>query len=226
MSPLAMWATSWAMTASTSSWVMFCNKPVDTATKAESRKAPVAKALGSPSKMPTSGMPMPDWSANLRTVSTIQASSALAGWLMTRTPEDILAIHLLMSSEIKAPPKPISKAKPSKAPKLRPLAVKNRFTPNKLATTPNTKTTARLVKTNRKIRFMSNFNFTRKTRVRCGEYRGLGSKIKRAARFPDWRTVFQAQGACAEAERHCGHRKRPPLRWPATSLEHPAAAGG
>ena len=49
MSPLAMWATSWPITASTSSRVMPSSRPVDTATRAEFLKAPVAKALGSPS---------------------------------------------------------------------------------------------------------------------------------------------------------------------------------
>ena len=49
MSPLATWATSWPITASTSSRVIDCSKPVDTATSAEFLNAPVAKALGSPS---------------------------------------------------------------------------------------------------------------------------------------------------------------------------------
>ena len=49
MSPLATWATSWPITASTSSRVMPCSRPVDTATRAEFLKAPVAKALASPS---------------------------------------------------------------------------------------------------------------------------------------------------------------------------------
>jgi hypothetical protein len=49
MSPLAMWATSCARTASASSRVMLCNSPVDTATRELFLVAPVAKALGSPS---------------------------------------------------------------------------------------------------------------------------------------------------------------------------------
>ena len=49
MSPLATCATSWPMTASTSSRVMPRNRPVETATSAEFLNAPVAKALGSPS---------------------------------------------------------------------------------------------------------------------------------------------------------------------------------
>ena len=49
MSPLATCATSWPMTASTSSRVMPCSRPVETATRAEFLNAPVAKALASPS---------------------------------------------------------------------------------------------------------------------------------------------------------------------------------
>ena len=45
MSPLAMCETSWARTASASSRVMFCSRPVLTATRASSRFMPVAKAL-------------------------------------------------------------------------------------------------------------------------------------------------------------------------------------
>ena len=156
MSPLAMCATSWAKTASISSWVMFCNKPVETATKAEFLKAPVANALGSPSKIPTSGMPIPDLSANFLTVSTNHFSSALLGCAMTWTPELHLATGLLMSKEMKAPPKPMMRAKPNKAVKSKPLGVRKRLTPKTLATTPNTSTTAKLVKTNKIIRFMRN----------------------------------------------------------------------
>jgi hypothetical protein len=49
MSPLATWATSWPITASTSSRFIDCSRPVETATSAEFLKAPVAKALGAPS---------------------------------------------------------------------------------------------------------------------------------------------------------------------------------
>ena len=49
MSPLAMCATSCASTASASSRVMFCSRPVDTATSELLLLAPVAKAFGSPS---------------------------------------------------------------------------------------------------------------------------------------------------------------------------------
>ncbi len=47
MSPLATWLTSWASTASTSRLSIACSRPVETATSALLRKAPVAKALGS-----------------------------------------------------------------------------------------------------------------------------------------------------------------------------------
>ena len=56
-------------------------------------------------------MPMPALSANLRTVSTIQASSALAGWLMTFRPMVILAMDLLIKSDTMAPVKPTSSEK-------------------------------------------------------------------------------------------------------------------
>ncbi len=121
MSPLAMWATSWPITASTSSRVMFCSRPVDTATSEEFLNAPVAKALGSPSKMPTSGMPMPALSANLRTVPTIQASSGDCGLSIMRRPAVHLAIGLLISSEMIAPPKPMISAKPSRAVEVQPV---------------------------------------------------------------------------------------------------------
>ena len=71
--------------------------------------------------MPTSGMPMPDLSANLRTVSTIQASSALAGWLMIFTPMLILAMDLLISSEMMAPEKPTTSEKIISCPVLVPV---------------------------------------------------------------------------------------------------------
>ncbi|CSA58006.1 Uncharacterised protein [Vibrio cholerae] len=45
MSPLAMWLTSCANTASASSRVMLCSNPVETATRESSRFAPVANAF-------------------------------------------------------------------------------------------------------------------------------------------------------------------------------------
>ena len=152
-----MWATSCASTASISSGVIPCNKPVDTATSDEFLNAPVAKALGAPSNIPTSGIPIPALSASLRTVSTIHVSSLFWGSLITRTPELHFAIGLLISSEINAPPKPRRSEKPSKAGKFSPLAVKKRLTPSKLAIMPNTATMATLVSTNKKMRFMKSF---------------------------------------------------------------------
>ena len=51
-------------------------------------------------------MPMPACVASRRTVPTSQASSALAGWVMTRAPVDRLAMNLDMASEMSEPPKP------------------------------------------------------------------------------------------------------------------------
>ena len=86
---------------------MLRSRPVLTATSAEFLFAPVAKAFGSgESKMPTSGMPMPAACACWRTVFTSQRSVSLAGCVMTCTPMARLAIHLEMSSEMNAPPKP------------------------------------------------------------------------------------------------------------------------
>ena len=100
---------------------------------------------------------MPAFSDKRRTVSTIQASSWFCGVVMTCAPVLHLAMGLLISSEMMAPPKPMMSEKPSRADRFRPLAVRNRFTPSKLATTPNTTMTARLVSTKRKMRFMGSF---------------------------------------------------------------------
>ena len=86
---------------------MLRSRPVLTATSALLRLAPVAKALGSgESNTPTSGMPMPAFCAWLRTVATSHCSASLAGCAMTCTRIAILAIHLEISSEMNAPPKP------------------------------------------------------------------------------------------------------------------------
>jgi hypothetical protein len=76
------------------------------------------------------------------------------GWVMTWAPVDHLAMVLDISSEMNEPPKPISAANASSMPRLRPLAVRKRFTPSRLAVTLRTSMTARLVARNRKIRFM------------------------------------------------------------------------
>ena len=85
-----------------------------TATKALFLLAPVAKAFGSgESKMPTSGMPMPDSRAWTFTVSSSHDSTASRGLSMTRTPIMRLALHLDISSEMIAPPKPNTAANTS-----------------------------------------------------------------------------------------------------------------
>ena len=99
---------------------------------------------------------MPALSEKRRTVSTIQASSALRGWLINVKPGvDHLAICLLISKEMMAPPKPMTRENPANAPMLRPLAVRNRSTPNSRVVISNTAITARLVSTKRKMRFMA-----------------------------------------------------------------------
>jgi hypothetical protein len=47
MSPLAMWATSWAITPSTASSSISCNKPEETATRERFLEGPVANAFTS-----------------------------------------------------------------------------------------------------------------------------------------------------------------------------------
>ena len=155
MSPLATCATSCAMTASTSSRFMVCSSPVDTATRAEFLNAPVAKALGAPSKMATSGMPILDFSAMVFTVATIQRCVGSAESLMSCAPVVHLAMGLLISSEMMAPPKPMISAKPNSVPMFRPWAVMKRFRPSRCAAMPRTSITATLVTTNSRIRFMA-----------------------------------------------------------------------
>ena len=82
------------------------------------------------------------------------AAAVAHGWLMTRAPVLNRAMGLLISKEMMAPPKPMMKAKPSRAPRFRPLAVRKRLTPSRLATMPSTATTATLVNRNRTILFM------------------------------------------------------------------------
>ena len=74
--------------------------------------------------MATSGMPMPAARAWRSTVLTSHISAELRGWVMTCAPVLRLAIHLLMASEMKLPPMPITAEKPSSMVRLRPLAVR------------------------------------------------------------------------------------------------------
>src|ERR1700722_3383274 len=73
---------------------------------------------------------------------------------MTRTPIMRLAVHLDNASEMRDPPKPKMAAKTSKPP----VPPWNNCTPNTFSTTNSTRlssaSTARLVRTNRKMRFM------------------------------------------------------------------------
>ncbi len=154
MSPLTTCETSWPSTASISSRLMPCSKPVDTATSALSRKAPVANALGAPSYTATSGSPMPARSASLRTVVSSQASSASRGWVITCAPVDHFAIVLDISSEMMEPVKPTISEKIISMPTSSPLAVRKRSMPNSRNVTDSTSNTARLVARNRKTRFI------------------------------------------------------------------------
>ena len=77
------------------------------------------------------------------------------------------------------------RAKPNKAVKSRPLEVRNRFTPSKLATTPSTNTTAKLVSTNKIMRFMRNLNSPpSECQVHTANVRGDANKIKCAHLIP------------------------------------------
>ncbi len=157
MSPFATWLISWASTASASFCDMPLSRPVLTATSALLRRAPVANAfISGVSKMPTSGMPMPAFSACTRTVSTSQRSVAVDGWSMTRTPIIRLAVHLDMASEIREPVKPTTAAKASSDPMSRPTpwASRIRSMPSRRRTTPNTTMMAIFVTRNRKMRFI------------------------------------------------------------------------
>src|SRR5262245_5967238 len=154
MSPLAMCETSWPSTASTSSRSMLCSRPVDTATRAEFLNAPVAKALGAPSKIATSGMPMAALSASFFTVETSQYSLVPSEPSITCAPVDIFAIGLEVSSEMMEPPKPMIAENTSREPRLRPCSVRKRSTPRRLATTDSTSSTAKFVRRKSTIRFM------------------------------------------------------------------------
>ena len=118
---------------------MLRSSPVLTATSAAFLLAPVAKAFGSgDSKMPTSGMPMPAVCACGCTVSTSQRSVSLAGSVMTCTPMERLAIHLEMSSEMNAPPKPNTAEKISRPVSSALAGVEMRSRPNTWMTRDST----------------------------------------------------------------------------------------
>ena len=154
ISPFAICATSCPNTASSSSRVMFCNSPVDTATNASSRLAPVANAFGSPSYTATSGRPMPAFAANRCTVSSNHCSVELAGYSITCAPVDHFAIGLLINKEKIAPVKPTTSENTNNMPTLSPWADKNRSTPSTDNTIDMTAITATFVSTNKRIRFI------------------------------------------------------------------------
>jgi len=115
----------------------------------------VAKAFGSgESKMPTSGMPMPAVCACCVTTLTSQRSVSLAGFVMTLTPMARLAIHLEMSSEMNAPPKPKTAEMTSKPVTFMPCCASARSRPNTWMTRDSTTMTATLVTTRRNMRFI------------------------------------------------------------------------
>ncbi|MCY1385160.1 hypothetical protein D9M69_735070 [compost metagenome] len=61
---------------------------------------------------------------------------------------------LLMSSEMMAPPKPITSENPASAVMFNPLAVRKRSTPRMRVVINSTAMTAKLVRTNSRMRFM------------------------------------------------------------------------
>src|SRR5208283_489292 len=154
MSPLATCAISWPSTASISSRDMALSNPVETATRAEFLNAPVAKALGSPSYMATSGIATPALSARRLTVASSQVSLSLRGAVMTCAPVDHLAIVFDSNREMNAPPKPITAENTSSAPRLSPFAASAWLSPSTSVTIDSTTITARLVMRNRTMRFM------------------------------------------------------------------------
>jgi hypothetical protein len=110
--------------------------------------------LGAPSKIATSGMPMPALSASFFTVETSQNSVVPSVPSMTRARVDIFAIHLEMSSEMIEPPKPITAENTSSETGSIPSAVRNWPTPSTLRMMDSTTRTAMLVARNSTMRFM------------------------------------------------------------------------
>jgi hypothetical protein len=154
MSPFATWVTSWPMTASTSSRFIVWSSPVDTATSAEFLNAPVAKALGAPSKIATSGMPIPAVSASFLTVATSQYSVVPSEPSTTRAPVEIFAMGLEISSEMIEPVNPTTAENTSRPERLRPSAVRKRSSPSTLTMIEMTTRTAMLVSRKSAMRFI------------------------------------------------------------------------
>src|SRR3989338_8730221 len=100
-------------------------------------------------------MPMPAESAWRFTVSTSQRSVGSLGFSMTSAPTMRLADHLDIASEISEPAKPITADITSSALKLiPPVSSTQRSTPSRRRGMLITATTARLVRMNKKIRFI------------------------------------------------------------------------
>ncbi len=154
MSPLATCVTSWPSTASISSRDIALSNPVETATSAEFLNAPVAKALGSPSYIATSGIAIPALSASRLTVASSQVSPSVRGVAMTCAPVDHFAIVFDSSKEMNAPPNPRMAENASSAPRFNPFAASAWLRPSRLVTIVSTTITARLVTRNRMTRFM------------------------------------------------------------------------
>ena len=100
-------------------------------------------------------MPIPALSASFFTVDISHASPSLAGVVMTCAPVDHLAIDFDISSEMIAPVKPTTAENTSSAPTLRPFSASARLMPSTLVTMLITTSTAMLVRTNRKMRFIA-----------------------------------------------------------------------
>ena len=123
MSPLAMWATSWARTPSVSSSSILAKRPVETATRELPRLRPVAKALmAGDSKTPTSGMA---GSPARREISCTLRTRRPCGPVgeRSRTPMVVLAIQRLRQREMNAPAMPQTRQKTIRAPWSSPWAV-------------------------------------------------------------------------------------------------------
>ena len=124
--------------------------------------------------MPTSGVVMPAFCAKRSTVATSQAWVGSGEPLISCSLVVHLAIGLLISSEMNAPPKPITSAKPSSELRFSPLALRKRFRPNRLTVRPSTSITPRLVNTNKAMRFIVALAKGEKSRryVDCGGFQG------------------------------------------------------
>ena len=114
----------------------------------------MANALGAPSKIATSGMPMLARSARVFTVWTSQNWVVPSDPSMTCAPVDHLAMGFEISSEKNEPTNPTTAEKTSSMPTLRPCSVMNRSTPSTDSVMDSTIITAMLVMRNSTTRFI------------------------------------------------------------------------